>query len=142
MSDPNPSEARWASYYRANADRPPRELLRLAVSYFETSDAEARTAIDLGCGAGNETAALLKLGWRVLAIDNQPEAFARLQARISPEESARLETQQASFEQMRLPQTDLIWAGLSLPFCRPEHFDTVWAAVVDAIRPGGQATPT
>src|SRR5579862_1743646 len=137
MEDSNRNEARWANYYRANADRPPRELLRLTLSYFDTSDADVRTAIDLGCGAGNETAALLKQGWRVLAIDNQPEALARLQSRVSPEENVRLKTQRTSFEQMRLPQADLVWAGLSLPFCPPEHFDAVWTQVVASIRTGG-----
>lgn len=36
-------------------------------------------AIDLGCGGGIETALLLKSGWKVLAIDKEPNAIARVE---------------------------------------------------------------
>jgi trans-aconitate methyltransferase len=35
-------------------------------------------AVDLGCGAGRDTAELLRRGWRVLAIDAEAEAIRRL----------------------------------------------------------------
>ncbi|AZE49679.1 SAM-dependent methyltransferase [Pseudomonas chlororaphis] len=39
-----------------------------------------RQAVDLGCGAGNETRQLVQAGWQVLAIDREPEAIARTTA--------------------------------------------------------------
>lgn len=138
MNDGEQTEPQWADYYKGTADRPPRELLRQAVSQFETNSAEARIAIDLGCGAGLETGELLKRGWRVVAIDNQPEAIIHLQSRTSLEEKVRLETHLTSFEQAHLPPADLVWAGLSLPFHPPEHFDALWAKVVSSLRSGGR----
>jgi len=38
---------------------------------------------------------------------------------------------------MLLPAADLLYAGLSLPFCQPEDFDSVWRKVTAAVRPGG-----
>jgi SAM-dependent methyltransferase len=37
-------------------------------------------AIDLGCGAGRESVALAAYGWKVLAVDNLPDALVRGQA--------------------------------------------------------------
>jgi len=34
--------------------------------------------LDLGCGTGPETLALLRAGWTVDAVDSEPEAIARL----------------------------------------------------------------
>ncbi|MEC4815643.1 MAG: methyltransferase domain-containing protein [Scytonema sp. PMC 1069.18] len=44
----------------------------------ETSLAPSRFAVDLGCGDGRDTVELLRQGWRVLAIDGEAEAIARL----------------------------------------------------------------
>jgi tellurite methyltransferase len=66
-SAPHPS--RWGEYYKVAPGRPPRELWRQTVIRFGPGDQPSRLAIDLGCGAGTETVALLSEGWHVLAID-------------------------------------------------------------------------
>ncbi len=138
MSADEQNQSQWGNYYRAVGDRPPRELFRLAVGRFGQAGQYDGFAVDLGCGAGIEAAELLRRGWRVLAIDSQPEAFAHLLSRVPPELRPRLETHLASFEQVTLPPADLIWAGLSLPFCPPEHFNRLWTEIVDSLRPGGR----
>jgi 2-polyprenyl-3-methyl-5-hydroxy-6-metoxy-1,4-benzoquinol methylase len=62
---------RWAKYYQATADAPARETLLKAIALVEQEEwlPSLRTAIDLGCGVGNDTLALLRRGWQVLAID-------------------------------------------------------------------------
>src|SRR5690606_31236708 len=108
------------------------------LSRFEKSDGSSRTAIDLGCGAGIETMALLEQGWSVRAIDQQPEAISAVPARASADRASRLKTQTASFENVELPPADLIWAGLSLPFCPPEHFPQLWRKITESLRAGGR----
>ena len=35
-------------------------------------------------------------------------------------------------------RADLVWAGLSLPFCPPTHFDRHWAEIVTSVGAGGR----
>jgi len=135
MSDEEQNQASWNDYYKAVSGRKPRDLLTETLARFGNYSG---LAIDLGCGAGIETAELLSRGWQVLAIDNQPEALAHVRAHVSSEQQVRLETQTASFEHVKLPQSDLVWAGLSLPFCPPEHFDRLWGKIVTSLRSGSR----
>jgi SAM-dependent methyltransferase len=127
----------WSDYYQATAGRAPSAFLLQALGLFVPSPAHERQAIDLGCGAGVETLELLRQGWRVLAIDKEPEALARVRAASSTWQ-ARLATQCAAFEDLTLPRADLIHAGYSLPFCHPAHFDQLWSRLVTALHPGGR----
>ena len=51
---------------------------------------------------------------------------------------SRLTMQLAPFEAVELPECDLVNASFSLPFCRPEHYDTMWQKIVSSIRTGGR----
>lgn len=138
MSPDEQSRLRWSEYYRVVADRPPRELYRLAVTRFGQAGSSPGLAVDLGCGTGIETEDLLRRGWQVVAIDQQAEAIEQTLARVPAEYRDRLETRLASLEAIEIPTADFIWAGLSLPFCPPEHFPAMWAKLVSALRPGGR----
>src|SRR5919202_1577408 len=94
------STTRWPAYYKWGEGRPPRPLLLdvLARWEAEAADGAPRQAIDLGCGDGTETLALLQDGWHVLAVDREPEAMAYVRAKVAPEHEARLETRIAAFE--------------------------------------------
>jgi SAM-dependent methyltransferase len=96
-----------------------------------------RFAIDLGCGAGRDTRALLLRGWRVLAIDKQPDAVTFLRSVIPQKYKARLRTRVASFESVRLPRCDLVNVSYSLPFCRPERFNRFWKEILGSLRSRG-----
>ena len=70
-----------------------------------------RQAIDLGCGAGKETLALLNGGWRVHAVDSLPDTRERLLG-IAPDADGRLSIEVRAFQELRaLPPADLIFAG-------------------------------
>ncbi len=56
--------------------------------------------------------------------------------RAHPSAVNRLQTQQATFAEAVLPPADLLYAGLSLPFCPPAQFDALWRKVRAALRPG------
>ena len=92
--------------------------------------------VDLGCGQGRDTFAMLERGWQVLAIDAEAEAIERLRRRAGDE--PRLEARVASFVEADWPEADLVNAGYALPFCPPARFDGVWARVVASVRPGGR----
>ncbi|MFQ4168342.1 class I SAM-dependent methyltransferase [Scytonema millei] len=132
-------ERNWSAYYQAVEGRPPRETLLTALSRFEALSAEfPRFAVDLGCGDGRDTVELLKRGWRVLGIDGEAEAIARLQNR-SDIDRRRLETLVMHFEDLVLPKSvDLINASFCLPFCPPEHFPNLWHKIIAALRGGGR----
>lgn len=129
----------WEEYYEAIEGRALRPLFLEAVAFLPSSDANdrARIAIDLGCGDGSETRALLARGWTVVAVDSAPEAIARLRASLAPESAARLTTLVGRFHEVELPAADFVYAGLSLPFSAPDEFADVWRAVTKALRVGG-----
>ena len=122
----------WSDYYDANEGREPREQLLDVLGRFDRPGA----AIDLGCGAGVDTVAMLERGWDVLAIDAEPDAIGRLRARAGDRDA--LHTELSPMEDAVLPPVDLVWASYSLFFCDPARFPDVWARIRAAVRPGGR----
>jgi tellurite methyltransferase len=122
----------WGAFYDAVSERPPHETVIGALDRFD----HPGFAVDLGCGQGRDTMEMLRRGWRVLAIDGEADAIARLQERASG--IPALETQVAAFEDATWPDADLVNAGFSLPFCSPGTFDGVWERIVASLRPGGR----
>ena len=93
-------------------------------------------AIDIGCGAGNETVYLIKKGWNVISIDKE-NVEERISKRLSTEELKRFKFQKQNFEDMMLEKSDLIVANYSLPFCDSQQIEKVWKKIIDSIRPNG-----
>ncbi|MDI3213660.1 class I SAM-dependent methyltransferase [Arthrobacter sp. AL12] len=126
----------WADYNAAQADRPVRSLCLDAMAFAGPGD--GRRAIDLGCGAGKETLAMLRAGWSVHAVDSLPDTRERLLV-MAPEDAAgRLSIEVRAFQDLRdLPPAELIFAGYSLPFIHPDRFAGFWAVMLSALRPPG-----
>lgn len=124
----------WRDYYAKMAGRPPRRTLLAALERF----AGPGEAVDLGCGEGRDTVELLRRGWRVLAIDAEKEALARLRARPDLPEGARLETRCARFEETDWPKADLVNASFALPLVAPESFPALWQKLARSLQPGGR----
>lgn len=124
----------WKAYYNAVANRPPRKTILTALASFS----EPGIAIDLGCGDGRDTVEILRQNWRVLAIDQEPEAIAGLLNR--PHLNTQLLTTKIlSFEELQIPsEIDLINASFCLPFCSPDAFPVVWKKITDALSVGGR----
>lgn len=129
----------WSGYYRWTSKRPPRELLTHVLNHVEWERKSRRggTAVDLGCGAGNDSLELLRRGWKVLAIDGQAGAAKFLGARVPPRFRRSLTCLVARMEDLELPPADLVYASFSLPFCSPGRFPELWSRIRRAIRPGG-----
>src|SRR6266496_616460 len=129
----------WSRYYAAARDEP-RETLLYALQLFDREEIRDRFAVDLGCGTGQDTAELLRRGWRVLAIDGQAEAIERLHERpdLPATAAERLQTKISTFEQAEWPDTDLVNSSFALPFCPPGAFPAVWQRIETSLRPGGR----
>jgi trans-aconitate methyltransferase len=124
----------WAGYYRWTAGRAVRPLLaRALTTYGEV--VPGSNALDLGCGAGVETRALLDAGFDVTAVDAAPESLAIVDR--FPEVGSRLTTVGAPMQEVALPTCDLAYAGFALPFCPPGWFDDLWHRLLTSLRPGG-----
>lgn len=123
----------WESYIEATRGLPPRPLLVRAVAMIDVPG----EALDLGSGAGNDARFLLDVGYRVTAVDSDPAAIDSL-----PAGEPRLQAVQSSFAAFDFPldRYVLISAQLSLPFSRPEGFDSLFARLTAALVPGGVFT--
>jgi tellurite methyltransferase len=128
------SDATWSDYYEANDDRAPRPMLLDVLASFPAPG----DAVDLGCGSGIDTAAMLGRGWNVFSTDAEEEAIRRLRARVPAATPDRLRTVMGRMEEVELPASDLVWAGFSLFFCDPGRFPDLWARIGAAVRPGGR----
>jgi tellurite methyltransferase len=123
----------WTTFYDAVREEP-RDTLLFALDRFERPG----TAVDLGCGTGQDAAELLRRGWSVVAIDADAEAIRRLRARDLGEAVERLTTTVSRFENASWPEADLVNSSFALPFCPPHSFAEVWRRVADSLRPGGR----
>lgn len=129
----------WSSYYEKTGDRPPRPTIVRALDEFAAEGLPiGGRAIDLGCGSGRDTIEILRRGWPVFAVDAAPEAIAKLLARPDLPSGCAIESLVSRYEDMQLPNCQLVNAGFSLPLCPAESFPAVWEKVVTALVPGGR----
>jgi trans-aconitate methyltransferase len=132
QSDAPPRD--WDGYYAWTAGRAVRPLLTRALGYYGEVSPGA-IAVDVGCGDGGETRALLAAGFAVTAIDATAGSIEIL--RRIPEAGDRLTPVHAAMQDAEIPPADLIYAGYSLPFCPSTAFEDLWARLRAALRPGG-----
>jgi SAM-dependent methyltransferase len=129
--------AAWAAYYDKLRDRPPRRTLLAALDRFGPLPPDA-LAVDLGCGDGRDAIEMLHRGWRVVAVDAEPEALRQLQARPLPAGSDFTPIV-ARLEEVPLPiDVRLVNSSFAMPLCEPEAFRTLWERICEALPSGGR----
>jgi tellurite methyltransferase len=137
MSQASDRSAGWAAYYQQLRDRPPRRTLVKALDLFGELTPEA-LAVDLGCGDGRDIVELLRRGWRVVAVDSEPEALRQLAARNLPGEE-RISPVEARLEDIPMPLgVQLVNSSFAMPLCEPEAFRVLWERIREALPPGGR----
>jgi tellurite methyltransferase len=131
----------WSGYITKTTGTPPRPLYQRAVGFFEGAGA----AVDLGCGADNETLDLLQRGWSVHAVDSGEAAIRTVTDRAgalprSTTEPALpvLTTQLADLWAATPPASNFVYAGFSLFFVPPARYAEAWARAVGAVAPEGR----
>jgi trans-aconitate methyltransferase len=136
MSEDHEELSIWAQYNAAQTERAVRPLCHEVLGL--AGPGGGRMAVDLGCGLGRESDALLRAGWRVHATDWEPGTLDNLVATTRAEDQARLTVQTIGFADLtELPETDLVYAGYSVPYVAPEVFAGLWSVVRSSLRPGG-----
>jgi SAM-dependent methyltransferase len=127
----------WAAYYEKLRDRPPRPTLLKALDGFG-APAPGALAIDLGCGDGRDVVELLRRGWKVIAVDAEPEALKQLQARPLPPGSD-VTPVVARLEEVPLPVgVSLVNSSFAMPLCEPAAFHRLWERIREALPAGGR----
>lgn len=131
---------RWEAYFKRKMFDPPVGFLLEGLNRIPPVR-KGEVAIDLGSGVGHETMVLLKRGYRVIAIDNEPNSFKYMMKQPDIQHfKNQLSTMVTSFEKLQfseLPHADLMVSCFSLPFVSQKDFSRVWKDVVDVIKPGG-----
>lgn len=125
----------WADYNASLRGREVRSLCRALLDH--AGPGHGRRALDLGCGTGTESGALVAAGWRVTAVDASPTT-PDLVEETTGVTDARLSVVVRSFEQVAvLPTVHLVLASLSLPFQEPASFERLWQVLRGCLLPGG-----
>lgn len=120
------------NYYNKTKNMPPNNN----IVKFLNLNIEPKIAIDLGCGAGRDTIALLKHKWEVLAIDTE-NTEGTIREQLSKEEQKRFTFQKSTFGAMNLPGSNLIVANFSLPFAKIDYWDLIWNKINNSLLSGG-----
>ena len=110
------------------------DVCKLLIEFLDNYKVD--NAIDLGCGSGNETVYMIKNGIKVLAIDRQLNQDFILN-RLSDNEKKMISFKESSFEDVELPNTKLLTAFFSIPFCNPNNFDELWTKIYNSIEDNG-----
>lgn len=121
----------WRDYQHRTFNEEAHPLLKEFVKKYKVKD-----AIDLGCGAGNESVYLIKHGINVCAIDRQLNENY-INDRLDENEKNKVKFVQASFSDVKLEKSDLVIAFFSLPFCGSQIFNEFWEKIYDSINYDG-----
>ena len=118
-------------YYNNTESKTPRNNVQY---YINEIQCPAGNAIDLGCGAGNDTVYLIQNNWNVVAIDKE-DVEERIIKRLSKKELTKFTFQKQEFETLVLGKNKLVVANYSIPFCNKEKFKEVWDKIKGSIVP-------
>lgn len=123
----------WNEYHKVTNNIPPRKNI---VNFINNHKELSGKAIDIGCGAGNDTIYLIKNNWNVLAIDGT-DVENSIKEKLNDDEKEKFSFQVQKFEDLKLPKSDLIISNNALPFCNKEQFYTMWEEICNSINTNG-----
>lgn len=134
------SNSDWLHYYEwKSRHNRPSFLIEKSVQSFQEDGKDPTRAMDIGCGAGHDSAFLAKKGWKVIAIDVEKIAGDYLDKKLSSENKENVQFIQTNFENYLFAErVDLVHASYALSFCSPGSIDDLMKRITNAIAPGGR----
>lgn len=110
-------------YYENTKNMGPSPLIRKFFFNKYNENSHGKNAIDLGCGAGNDTAFLLEKGYKVIAIDQEEQVREIIKNRNLNKDNLELIIE--DFSKIEIPMTDLLFANFSLFFVKNDFNDFI-----------------
>jgi len=121
-------------YYNATQKNLPSGLIRNFFIFKYNEKLNGNTAIDLGCGAGNDTEFLISKGFEVTAIDSQEEVKEFFDNKNF--DKSKYELIIDDFSKAVFPKADLILANMSLFFVK-ENFNLFLKDLLEKVNKSG-----
>lgn len=103
-------------FYKVTVNKQPSGLIRNFFLKKYNEKLNGNKAIDLGCGAGNDTEFLISKGFKVTAIDSEEQVMDILESRNI--DKTKYEVIIGDFSKIEIPKADLILANMSLFFVK------------------------
>lgn len=121
----------WRNYQNNTYNN---EVCKLLIKFLD--EYNINNAIDLGCGAGNETVYMIKRGIKVIACDRQLNKDLILN-RLNDDEKEKISFVESDFVNISIPKTQCICAFFSIPFCNPKEFNNLWDKIYNSLENEG-----
>lgn len=125
----------WSEYHKKTISKSSSLILKKFFDMGLDDDINPKTAIDLGCGSGNDTVYLIKHNYSVVAVDKEKNVIEIIKNRVP--ENSKLDFIIDMFGGVKLSKTNLIVANFSIPFCLPKYFSRFCKEITDNINLGG-----
>ena len=94
-----------------------------------------KTAIDFGCGVGNDTQFLIENGFYVTCVDKSNKAKELLYEKLQNYDKYQFLNE--DFINVNLPKVNLFYTCLSLQFINKKDIDAVMKKINESINEGG-----
>lgn len=133
---PRAEDRDFSAYNAAQHGRAVRPVAVRAVAAHRAAGATSGTAVDLGAGAGIETAFLAESGYHVHAYDVDTSQRSALEA--LRDHGAGVTAHLGRLEEAgTFPDADIVLSCATLSFLTPPAFASVWSQLRLCLRPGG-----
>ena len=122
-------------FYKKTIKKNPSLALRRFFLNNYNENFKGNTAIDLGCGAGNDTEFLISKGFKVTSIDNNKQVNSILKSRDLNGENLKIII--GDFSKIELPKVDLVNANFSMHYVKENFDEFVVNLLQNVINPQG-----
>ena len=122
-------------FYKKTINKNPSASIRRFFLNNYNENFKGNTAIDLGCGAGNDTEFLISKGFKVTSIDNNKQVNSILKSRDLNGENLKIII--GDFSKIELPKVDLVNANFSMHYVKENFDEFVVNLLQNVINPQG-----